>query len=232
MANNPYVNRVDIVRGGVTDTLINITDTTAVAADVASGKYFYLATGERVQGTASGGGGGTGGVTQDQDGYLVLSDQGGGGGGATNCVCGTFTTGSTGDVAETVTIPYTGSGYPVGVFVNTTDTNYSALVLPYAIKELSIIKRNWAVAPTYSGTSDENYAMQARRYKNSTSDGTVYSIGQTESFTAFSNSSATNANTASLKLTSNNTLSVFVKGASGYGFAPNIEYTYYVVYSS
>lgn len=52
---NPYINRVDIQRGNTTETLINIGDTTAVAADVAQGKYFYLATGEKVAGTSSGG---------------------------------------------------------------------------------------------------------------------------------------------------------------------------------
>lgn len=38
-------------------TLIDLTNTTASASDVASGKYFYTASGVRTQGTASGGGG-------------------------------------------------------------------------------------------------------------------------------------------------------------------------------
>ena len=48
MASNPYVNQVGLADGTV---LIDLTRDTAVATDVKSGKYFHLATGERVQGT-------------------------------------------------------------------------------------------------------------------------------------------------------------------------------------
>lgn len=48
MANNQYVNQVGLADGTV---LIDLTTDTAVASDVAVGKYFHLKTGERVQGS-------------------------------------------------------------------------------------------------------------------------------------------------------------------------------------
>jgi hypothetical protein len=45
-------------QGGGVATFTDVTDTTAVASDVATGKYFYLANGTRVEGTGTGGGGG------------------------------------------------------------------------------------------------------------------------------------------------------------------------------
>ena len=48
MAQNEYVNQVGLADGTV---LIDLTTDTAVASDVKTGKYFHLATGERVQGT-------------------------------------------------------------------------------------------------------------------------------------------------------------------------------------
>ena len=41
--------------GGGTATFTDVTDTTAAAGDVASGKYFYTSAGVRTQGTSSGG---------------------------------------------------------------------------------------------------------------------------------------------------------------------------------
>ena len=61
--------------GGGTASFTDVTDTTAAAADVASGKYFYTSAGVRMQGTSTGGGGTEAGtVTQDADGFLVLDD--------------------------------------------------------------------------------------------------------------------------------------------------------------
>lgn len=60
-----------------TITALDISDTTAVASDVAQGKYFYTADGTKTEGTSTGGGGGS--VTQDQDGFIVLPPTGGGG---------------------------------------------------------------------------------------------------------------------------------------------------------
>lgn len=54
MANNPYVNKVQLADG---TTVIDISDTTASASDVASGKYFYTAAGAKTAGTGTGGSG-------------------------------------------------------------------------------------------------------------------------------------------------------------------------------
>lgn len=48
MANNEYVNQVGLADGTI---LIDLTTDTAIASDVKTGKYFHLASGERVQGT-------------------------------------------------------------------------------------------------------------------------------------------------------------------------------------
>lgn len=47
------------ITGGGIASFFDVSDTTAAASDVASGKYFYASDGTKTQGTASGGGGGS-----------------------------------------------------------------------------------------------------------------------------------------------------------------------------
>lgn len=55
-ATYPDVPAIVVPSGVSTATFTDVTDTTAAAADVASGKYFYTASGVRTAGTSSGGG--------------------------------------------------------------------------------------------------------------------------------------------------------------------------------
>ena len=65
--------------GGGTASFTDVTPTTAAAADVAAGRYFFTAQGELTLGTNQGGGGvDAGQVYQDANGYLVLDNDGGG----------------------------------------------------------------------------------------------------------------------------------------------------------
>ena len=66
MASNPYVNKVN--KGDT--AIIDLTADTALASDVAQGKYFHLATGERVQGGLANGNSIGDGLT---DGTLALA---------------------------------------------------------------------------------------------------------------------------------------------------------------
>ena len=60
--------------GGGNASFFDVSDTTATASDVSTGKYFYDSVGVLTEGTSSGGGS----VTQDANGYIVLPATGGG----------------------------------------------------------------------------------------------------------------------------------------------------------
>lgn len=209
---NEYVNKV--VLGS--ETLLDLTADTATAADVAQGKTFHLATGAPATGTASGGGGG----------------------GATNMITGTFTTpDTTSSIATNLTIPYTGAGYPIMAMIVVADGMYNPDNTPWYDK----IQKNaigfWALsknlvdnAPTYETSGTQNNAVIATVYKSSTSSGNAYTRTSSNTINAFSSSAATNSNTSCARFTSNTNLSYYTS-ATSYGFMPNIEYRYVILYS-
>lgn len=207
--------------GGGSATFYDVSDTTASASDVASGKYFYTAAGVLTQGTSSGGGGG-----------------------ASNIVQGTFTTGSTTGTAESFSINYTGSGYPIALMIyvdggpynNSTggNTTWYNSVQRYAVGVFSIVKSQMPVTPTYTTSGGANYGTVAVIYKNSTSQATTYS--RTSSMTANSyTSSSTNANATATTVArfkgNGKTVSYFV-AASSYGLLASTKYAYIAIYSS
>ena len=208
--------------GGGTARFDDATITTAQAADVASGKLFLAADGTITTGTSSGGGG------------------------ASNIVQGTFTTGATRNSRQTVSVPYTGSGYPIaamvfiagGAFNNSSSGNttwYNSLDR-YDVGLWYMSKARQTTAPTYSTTSADDYGCVAYIYKNSTSTSTSYSRSSSMTANTFSSSSSTaGSGTICCRFIGDGkTLSVYVgnKATSYYGFPPSTLLQYIIVYSS
>ena len=159
------------------------------------------------------------------------------GGGATNFVQGEFTTQSSAGV-QTVTIPYTGSGYPLmcyicikgGAYVSGTDWYNS--MQRYAIGVWACSKSVFSSAPTYSTSGAANQAVTMSIYKNSTSSSTSYTRTSAMTTNTFSSSNATNAAATAVRFKGNaTTLSVYVN-TSSYGLFPEQDYQYFIVYSS
>ena len=198
--------------GGGTASFTDVTDTTATASDVASGKYFYTASGVRTRGTSSGGGG------------------------ASNIVEGTFTTGSSAG-AHSISLPYTGNGYPIAcmVFIATgaydsSNTAWYNSVQRYAVGQWTMHKAVQDTAPTYSTSGTDNQGVTTAIYKNSTSSSNTYARGGGMNTNVYSSSNAANSAPTCVRLKRGNVLSYYVN-TSSYGLLPNMEYKYIVIYS-
>lgn len=198
--------------GGGTATFTDVTDTTASASDVAQGKYFYTSSGVRTQGTSSGGGG------------------------ASNIVEGTFTTGSSAGVTN-ITIPYTGSGYPISCIVVVeggayhSGTDWYSAKQRYAIGQWTMTKAVFGSTPTYETSGSQNQGVITAIYKSSTSSATSYTRTSAMNTNVYSSNNASNSAVNTIKLKSGNVLSYYVD-TSSYGLRPNTTYRYIITYSS
>ena len=74
--------------GGGTASFTDVSDTTAAAGDVASGKYFYTSAGVKTQGTSSGSGGGSSNWTLIKSGTLTVNTTSTSAGSAGTLECG------------------------------------------------------------------------------------------------------------------------------------------------
>ena len=168
------------------------------------------------------------------------------GGGASNIVQGTFTTGATRNTTSTVSISYSGSGYPIALFVyvdggaynngtggNTTWYNSTSR---YDVGWVGMVKSRVPTTPTYATSGADNYGTIAVIYKNSTSTATSYTRTSSMTANTYTSSSTNPGNsTTCVRLKGNGTTLAYYVGNAGssyIGLAPSTKYAYIVIYSS
>lgn len=157
-------------------------------------------------------------------------------GGASNFITGDFTTGSSAGHTE-ISIPYTGSGYPIMAVVVVDGGAYNSAISPwyssvqrYAVGQWTMTKSVFTSAPTYSTSGTQNQGVTTAIYKNSTSSSTSYTRTSGMSTNVFSSNNASNSAVNTIKFKSGNVLSYYVN-TSSYGLLPNTKYRYWVIYS-
>ena len=164
------------------------------------------------------------------DAIQTLVDGYGQGGGATNYVHGEFHTNST-DGQQTITIPYTGTGYAImatvvvkgGAYV--ANTTWYTTISRYAIGVWSMTKSNMSLTPT-----QETLAVVQSIYKNSASDAANYTRNSAMDQNTFQNNASGSAN-GCVVFQNSTTMKVYVQNTS-YGLLKDIDYEYFIVYSS
>lgn len=159
-------------------------------------------------------------------------------GGASNLVQGTFTVADNPGGVQAVTIPYEGNGYPIAYSVYPAggfygNTEMYDLLQRYAIVQLSGVKANVSIAPTYKvqGTTyDVDGAYVSLIYKNNATNALVtgYTGGSLAAFRGDDTAYATGGQQVTFKNAT--TMNVFIASTS-YGFAAGIEYAYAILYS-
>lgn len=156
--------------------------------------------------------------------------------GLTNVVTGTFTLNSANaGTAVDISIPYTGTGYPI-IFVVVVDggvdgnSDYAQLIDRYSSSMRSYTKEYFSQTPTYTSSGTENNYRVQYSYKSSDTTATSYS-GSTSTAYLTNNTDAISSNVNCLRMKSATTMSVFAKQTS-YGFSTGITYRYLILYSS
>lgn len=155
---------------------------------------------------------------------------------ASKMVTGTFTGDSAGALA--VTVPYSGSGYPIAGIVFPSDGAWEANSgIPELIRKNCIImwafgKIDTSTTPDYSSDTDDNKAEAFYYTKTSDSSASTTGAGRVHQSRIFnSNTNASAYYDSAIRMKSATSMSVYISD-SGTGFIKDVEYTYLLIYSS
>ena len=185
--------------------------------------------------------GGTSAPLEFPSGFVTaIGNISGGGGGATNIVQGTFTPSASEEgTVKTISVPYTGSGYPVACVVYPSVGAYKDGSDIYAsthqrgVVMFALAKANAGEAPLFDTQNiEKNWAMAIVEYKNSISDATNLTCTMGKNLPAMTSYNANGSSAPNVvRFTGKTNMTTFISDASNYGFLSGIEYTYCVVYS-
>ena len=168
--------------------------------------------------------------------------QTGGGGGCTRMVTGTFTTGSTRASTGTVSISYTGTGYPIAVIIymqngayDPNDSWYDTMA-QYDVDAFYMTKSQMSSTPTFVASSSlpQNQGVVCGIYKSSSTSATTHSRNGSQSAVFFNSSDATTGYNCVRFKGNTKTLSYYIGNSASnrVGLAPSQTYHYIIIYSS
>lgn len=147
-------------------------------------------------------------------------------GGSSNFISGAFHTSSTTGIAQTVDLPYTGTGYPIIAYVEISD----------GLKTIYDSGRRYAVGCWCASKTDKTTAPRYRYDYASVFSlaGASYTGGFTEAHAVqnyYTAGGAEEDQFLCIAFTSATTLSVYVSEAGKNGLVPDTDYTYFILYS-
>ena len=164
--------------------------------------------------------------------------------GGTSCpklVQGTFTTGSTRASTGTVSISYTGTGYPIAVMVYMQggaydpDGSWYDTIAYYDADAFYMTKSQMSSTPTFvsSASVPANQGVVCATYKSSTSNATTHSRSGSSSAVFFNSNDATTGYNCIRFKNSTKTMSYYVGNSASnrVGLAPSKTYAYIIIYS-
>lgn len=162
-------------------------------------------------------------------------------GGSSNLVQGTFSTGTSTGTTGSVTLSYSGTGYPIAAMVfvdggayNSSVSGWYNSVQRYAVGQWTYSKSVTTSTPTYATSGTQNQGVTTWIYKNSTSQATTYSRSSAMNTNVLTSSStnATGAGATCVRFKGNGKTLNYYVASSSYGLLASTTYKYIVIYSS